>query len=114
MATPLDISSPNASVDDAFLKLFFESSNDEGYLCPHLEVFECLSGTAFSDTTLLQLVREKNGDSTTGIAKLKRLYVYLDCRPLCDINQELEPYKQAGLVASIAYLPSGASVGFQA
>jgi hypothetical protein len=81
-------------IDAAFLKLFFESSNDEGYLCPHLEDFECTSGTAFFDTTLLQLVREKNGDSITGIAKLKRLYIYLDsdCRSLCDINRELEPW----------------------
>jgi hypothetical protein len=88
-------------IDDAFLKLFFESSNDEGYLCPHLEDFSILSEAAFSDTTLLQFVKEKNGDSTTGIAKLKRLYIYLNRSPLCDINQELEPYKQAGLVASI-------------
>ena len=27
-------------IDDAFLKLFIESSNDEGYLCPYLEDFE--------------------------------------------------------------------------
>jgi hypothetical protein len=108
-------------IDDAFLKLFFESSNDEGYLCPHLEDFSSPSGAAFSDTTLLQFVKEKNSDSTTGLAKLKRLYVPFNCRPLNDINPELEPYKQAGLVATIiyplstplpsTYLPTGSRSG---
>ena len=91
-------------VDDAFLKLFIESSNDEGYLCPHLEDFEISSGTAFSETTLLQFVKEKNGGSnTTGLAKLKHLSVVLYRRRLMDINQELKPYEQAGLVATITY-----------
>ena len=94
---------PTCRVDDAFLKLFFESSNDEGYLCPHLEDFENSSEAAFSETTLLQFVKEKNGDSSTGLAKLKRLYVLFKCRPHSDINQELEPYEQAGLVATIAF-----------
>jgi hypothetical protein len=92
-------------INDAFLKLFFESSNDEGYLCSHLEDFSSTSGAAFSDTTLLQFVKEKNGASTTstGLAKLKHLYVLFNCRSLNDINPELEPYKQAGLVATIIY-----------
>jgi hypothetical protein len=103
--------SPNSiscRIDDAFIKLFFESSNDEGgCLCPHLEDFSISTETAFSETTLLQFVREKNGGTTTntGFAKLKRLYVTFNRRPLSDINlnQELEPYRQAGLVASIMY-----------
>jgi hypothetical protein len=98
---------PSCKVDDSFLKLFFESSNDEGYLCPHLEDFECSSETAFSESTLLQFVKEKNRDTTTttttGLAKLKRLFVVFYSPPLCDINQELEPYKQAGLVATITH-----------
>jgi hypothetical protein len=98
--TPNSIS---CKVDDAFLRLFFESSNDEGALCPHLEIFESPSWTKFSETALLQFVGEKNGGSTTGLAKLKRLYVRFSHRPLHDINQELEPYKQAGLVISIIY-----------
>jgi hypothetical protein len=105
---PMDASLciPSCGVDDAFLKLFFESSNDEGYLCPHLEDFESSSGTAFSETTFLLFVKEKNGDSTTttsrttGLANLKHLFVVFRC-PLGDINQELEPYKQAGLIATI-------------
>jgi hypothetical protein len=97
--TGTSLGSPRCvSIDDAFLKLFFESSNYEGYLCPHLEVFDCLFETAVSDTTLLQFVREKNGDSTTGIAKLEYLSIKL-CRRLSDIiKQELQPYRQAGLV----------------
>jgi hypothetical protein len=98
-------------IDDTFLKLFFESSNDdEGYLCPHLEDFSFKPLATFSDIALLQFVKEKNGDSTTGLAKLKSLYVTVpfNCRCLNDINQELEPYKQAGLVASIAYPLNGA------
>ena len=92
----------SCKIDDAFLKLFFESSNDEGAFCPHLEVFSCLRATAFSETTLLQFVREKNGgSSTTGLAKLKRLSVAFDCLSLRDFNQELEPFIQAGLVTSI-------------
>jgi hypothetical protein len=97
---------PSCKIDDAFLKLFFESSNDEGALCPHLEDFESSSVTAFSENTLLQFVREKNGDNVTGLAKLKRLCVTFNCRPSpLNLNQELElePYKQAGLVASIVY-----------
>ena len=93
---------PSCKIDDAFLKLFFESSNNEGTLCPYLEDFESSSVTAFSEATLLQFVREKNGDNTAGLAKLKRLYVTFNSRPLRVIDQELEPYKQAGLVASIA------------
>ena len=90
-------------IDDAFIKLFFESSNDEGVLCPHLEDFESSSEAEFSETTLLQFVKEKNSDdSTTGLAKLKRLYVLFNCR-LTDIKQELEPYEHAGLVAIITY-----------
>ena len=96
---PPDI--PSCKVDDTFLKLFFESSNNEGALCPYLEDFEISLVTAFSEATLLQFVREKNGDNA-GLAKLKRLYVIFNSRPLRDIDQELEPYKQAGLVASIA------------
>jgi len=85
--------------------LFFESSNDEGYLCPHLEDFSSLSKAEFFETTLLQFVKKKNGDSATlaGLAKLKRIYVPFICRPLGDIDQELELYKQSGLVASITY-----------
>jgi F-box-like len=99
--------SPSCIVDDAFLKLFFEPSN-EGYLCPHLEDFESSSETAFSETTLLQFVKEKNGDSnttttTTGLAKLKLLFVVFYGPPLGDIKQELEPYEQAGLVTSLTY-----------
>ena len=96
---------PVSSVDDAFLKLFIESSNDEGYLCPHLEDFESSSDTAFSEAALLQFVKEKNGDSHTGLAKLKHLSVIFYSRPLNDINitEELEPYKQAGLVNTITY-----------
>ena len=105
-------------IDDAFLKLFIESSNDdddEGYLCPHLEDFEISIDTAFSETTLLQFVKKKNGDSNnsnssnTGLARLKRLSVVFYCRPQSDIsiNQELEPYEQAtGLVATITYPPT--------
>ena len=94
---------PSCKVDDELLKLFFEPSN-EGYLCPLLEDFESSSETAFSETTLLQFVKEKNGDNTaTGIAKLKLLFVVFYCRPLTDIKQELEPYEQAGLVTSLTY-----------
>jgi hypothetical protein len=94
---------PTFKVDDAFLKLFFESSNDEGVLCPHLEDFESSSEAEFSETTLLQFVKVKNGDSTsTGLAKLKRLYVLFRIR-LSDISQELELYKLAGLEATITY-----------
>ena len=100
---------PFCKVDDAFLKMFFEPSNDsdEGYLCPHLEDFESSSETAFSETTLLQFVKEKNGSTTTtntGLAKLKHLFVVFYSRSLNnDINRELEPYEQAGLVATITY-----------
>ena len=95
---------PIFRVDDAFLKLFIESSNDEGYLCPHLEDFESSAETAFSETTLLQFVKEKNGDTShTGLAKLKRLTVVFYCLPLSDVNRELELYKQAGLAATITY-----------
>ena len=94
---------PAFRVDDAFLKLFIESSNDEGYLCPHLEDFESSSDTAFSETALLQFVKEKNGGSNTGLTKLKHLSVVFYYRPLSDVNQELEPYEQAGLVATITY-----------
>ena len=96
---------PSCKIDDEFLKLFFEPSN-EGYLCPHLEDFESSSETAFSETTLLQFVKEKNGDSNThnkGLAKLKLLFVVFYCPPLADIKQELEPYEQAGLVTSLTY-----------
>ena len=43
--------------------------------------------------------------TVTGLAKLKlkHLSVVFRYRPLYDINRELEPYKQAGLVASITY-----------
>ena len=124
MGAPPD--TPSCKVDDAFLKLFFESSNGEGYLCPLLEDFESSSDTEFSETTLLQFVKEKNRDTTTttttsstttidtntnttntnnttGLAKLKHLFVIFYRRARCDINQELEPYQQAGLVATITY-----------
>ena len=94
---------PTFKIDDAFLKLFFNSSDDEGSpLCPQLEDFESSSENEFSETTLLEFVKEKNGDSTTGLAKLKHLFVLFGCR-LCDISQELEPYKLAGLVATVTY-----------
>jgi hypothetical protein len=83
--------------------MFTESSEDEGYLCPHLEDFESSSETAFSELALLQFIREKNSDTTTGLAKLKHLFIIFYCRPLSDINQELELYEQAGLVATISY-----------
>ena len=101
MGAPPDI--PSCRIDDAFLKLFTESSNDEGYLCPHLEDFESSSETAFSENALLQFVKGKNGGSKTGLAELKNLSVIFYSGPLCDVNQELEPYKQAGLVATIIY-----------
>lgn len=99
---------PSCKVDDDFLKLFFESSNDGECLCPLLEDFECSSDTAFSESTLLQFVKEKNGDNTTtitttGLAKLKHLFIVFFCRPLRDIKPEIEPYEQAGLVATITY-----------
>ena len=95
---------PSCKVDDSFLKLFFEPSI-EGYLCPHLEDFESSSETEFSETTLLQFVKEKNGDhgTTTGLAKLRLLFVVFYGRPLTNIKQELEPYEQAGLVTSLTY-----------
>ena len=97
------MSSPSCKVDDAFLKLFFEPSN-EGYLCPHLVDFESSSDTAFSETTLLQFVKAKNGDNTTtGLAKLELVLVVFHGRPLRDIKHELEPYEQAGLVTSLTY-----------
>ena len=100
---PLDI--PPFKVDDAFVKLFFQPSNDEGYLCPHLEDFECSVDTTFSETSLLQFVKEKNADSptSTGLAKLKHLFVASNFVLYSDIKQELEPYEQAGLVASLTY-----------
>jgi len=102
MGAPPD--TPSCRVDDDFLKLFIESSDDEGCLCPHLEDFESSSETAFSSSTLLQFVKEKNGDNTKkGLAKLKHLSVVFYCRPLIDINQELEPYEQAGLVATLTF-----------
>ena len=98
---------PYCKIDDAFMRLFFEPSSNEGYLlCPHLEDFEitCTSEARFSETTLLHFVKEKNGDSTTtGLAKLKKLYVSFYGAPLGDIIQELEPYEAAGLVASLSY-----------
>ena len=97
---------PGFRVDDAFLKLFIESSNEEGYLCPLLEDFECSSlDTAFSETALLRFLKVKNGDRITGLAKLKYLSVAFPFRPLCDIHQGLKPYKHAGLVATITYPP---------
>ena len=105
METPPDI--PYCKIDDAFMRLFFEPSSNEGYLlCPHLEEFEITSKARFSETTLLQFVKEKKGDSTTtGLAKLKKLYVSFDSVPLSDIKQELEPYEAAGLVASLLSYP---------
>ena len=66
MDTPPGV--PSCKIDDGF----FELSN-EGHLCLHLENFEISSETGFSETTLLQFVKEKNGDSTTTteLAKLK-------------------------------------------
>ena len=104
IGAPLDI--PTCRVDDALLRMFIEPSDDEGYLCPHLEDFESSSETAFSEPALLQFIKEKNGDTTTGLAKLKRLFVTFYCRPLIDINQELKQYEQAGLVATISYPPT--------
>ena len=102
---------PSCKIDDAFIQLFFESSNDEGCLCPRLEIFKSSRETELPETTLLQFVKEKNGDSTPGLAKLKCLNVTFNRRPLSDIdlNQELEPYKQAGLATSIMYLHSSPS-----
>jgi F-box-like len=99
---------PSCKIDDEFIKLFFEPSSDEGCLCPQLEDFEITSEGGFSETILLQFVKEKkNGDSsttTTGLAKLKYLYVAFDDDSLSDssIKQELEPYEQAGLVVSLS------------
>lgn len=102
MGGPPDI--PACRVDDAFLKLFIESSDDKTYLCPHLEDFESSSETAFSETTLLQFIKGKNSDNAmTGLAKLKQLFVVFYSRPLCDISHELEQYEKAGLVATISY-----------
>jgi F-box-like len=101
MSAPPDI--PTCRVDDALLRMFVEPSNGEGYLCPHLEDFESSSETAFSELALLRFVKEKNGDTITGLAKLKRLFVIFYCRPLIDVNRELKQYEEAGLVATISY-----------
>ena len=101
----VQVDMPTCRVDDAFLRMF-TSSDDGGYLCPHLEDFESSSETAFSENALLQFIREKNGSgepSTSGLARLKRLFVIFYGRPLIDINPELELYKQAGLDATITY-----------
>jgi len=82
----------------------------QGYLCPDLENFESSSDTAFSETSLLQFIRLKNGDNSSGepslpgLAKLKTLFVTFH-RPLDDISPDHELYKQAGLEASILYPP---------
>ena len=115
-------------VDDAFLKMFIPSdslvdntnsnSNNQpaiiridedplsGCLCPNLDTFESSTATAFSETALLQFIKGKNGGGEPGLAKLERLCVTFHLRPLHDINPELEPYIQAGLVANISYPPS--------
>ena len=82
----LELRIPDFRVDDAFLKLFIESLNDEGYLCPYLEDFKSTSDTEFSETALLHFVKEKNGDSHTGLAKLKHLSVVFYYRRLNDVN----------------------------
>lgn len=98
---------PTCRIDDSFLKMFTEYSNDEGYLCPDLEDFESSSESSFSEHALLRFIQGKNGgDNTTtatGLAKLKQLFIIFYNRPLHDISQELELYKQAGLVATISY-----------
>jgi hypothetical protein len=122
VATPI-ISS--CSIDNDFLNMF-TNDNEEGggYLCPHLKAFECSSETLFSESALLQFVKAKNGENptststttiststststTTGLAKLTHLFVVFYCRPLTDdidiLNQELEPYEEAGLLATITY-----------
>ena len=102
--------SPACRVDDSFLKMFISLDDDNSddqdsgtYLCPQLNDFESSSETAFSEDTLLQFIKAKNGDNSNGLAKLKRLFVIFYCRPLTDIIPELEPYKQAGLEATISY-----------
>ena len=99
---------PYCEIDDAFIRLFFEPSNEGYLLCPHLENLQIMQNAMFSESTLLQFVKEKNGDNsssatTAGLAKLKSLYVSFDSVPLIDIKQELQPYKAAGLVASLSY-----------
>ena len=121
------------AVDDAFLDMFTSSSSDDdnsndhgddeaeinledpgGCLCPNLENFESSLETRFSESTLLKFIRRKNGDnsggepSIPGLAKLKTLLIIFPghCRPLNDINPELElASKQAGFEATILYHP---------
>jgi hypothetical protein len=77
---PLQLYRPAYKIDDVFLKMFTSSSisshndhdNDganveledpEGCLYPNFEYFENSTGTPFSETALLQFVKEKNGDN---------------------------------------------------
>ena len=130
----LSMDLPACRVDDAFLKLFTSTSSSKdddsnsdgddtgledtgGYICPNLECFECASETAFSESTLLQFIKMKNGDDSSGepslpgLAKLKKLVVVFHW-PLDVINLENELYKQAGLEATISYPPSPAAARF--
>ena len=122
------------AIDDAFLDMFTSSSssdddnsnghgNDgakidledpEGCLCPNLEDFESSSETKFSESTLLQFIRRKNGDHSSGeppipgLAKLKTVFIIFPGhrRPLNDIIPELQlASKQPGLAATILYHP---------
>ncbi|KAF8816839.1 hypothetical protein BYT27DRAFT_7154233 [Phlegmacium glaucopus] len=118
---------PTCGVDDAFLNMFTSSSssdvdnsNDDhgdeepdngldGPLCPNLEIFESSSETEFSETTLLQFVKRKNGNNgdppIPGLAKLKTLFIVFRCHRLDEIKSEIELHKQAGLKATILFHP---------
>jgi len=91
------------TIDDEILQMFSSPSLDSR-LCPNLENLNISSSDSFSETTLLQFIQAKNGDPVTpGLAKLKAVSVAFHCRQVTDINPQLEPYRQAGLVVNIAY-----------
>ena len=107
------------TIDDAILDMFTSSSsnssdNDEepaaGCLCPNLQIFNISSANAFSETSLLQFIKAKNGDidsggepSVPGLMKLKTVIVAFHRRQINDIDPQLEPYRQAGLKVTISY-----------
>jgi hypothetical protein len=94
-----------------------EEGDPTGCLCPNLEVLDISSSNTFSETTLLQFIKAKNGDinnnnngigepsppSIPGLAKLKTVFVTFHHRQINDINPQLEQYRQAGLEVSITY-----------
>jgi len=92
------------TIDDEILQMFSSSCSFESCLCPNLENLNISSSDSFSETTLLQFIQAKNGDPVTqGLAKLKVVSVAFHRRQITDINPQLEPYRQAGLVVNIAY-----------